>query len=271
MKQVPFGPVRFDILQLKRKDRSTINSIEELQEELDMTLTEVSGNPITISDASNTNAEDFIVTLVPTQAGTGDPSPYNIRAITGLSSVNVVLNDNTISFSLGSTVYGGTINFSTGVLTVNKVGIVLDGSEDENWTCVETSGHYRGYVTLTDIKALNSDTAITEVICDKIPSGKWPETYTGNFKLGQVGKNVGFGLDSLEIDTTADLRTWLTSNNLQFVYPLATPTTTQLTAQQIRLLQGENELSTTGSSMSFKYQRDNLIGELKAWVLDQLS
>lgn len=269
MKQIPFGPVRFDILQLKRKDRATINSIEELQDELDNTLTSVSGNPITISDASNTNAENFTVTLVPTQAGTGDPSPTNVRAISGLSSVDVVLNDNTITFSLGSTIYSGSVNMSTGKLTVDKVLVDL-GSY--TWAYIEADKvFYNVMPTECDYNAGNTNTLCEGFTYDT--DANWTTDLSENqymmCKDLYSTSRVSIAIKNSTITTVEDFKTSVTG--IHFLYPLATPTTTSLTATQIRLLQGENELSTTGSSMSFKYQRDNLIGELKAWVLDQLS
>lgn len=268
MKQVPFGPVRYDILQLKRRDRKTINSIEELQEELDMTLNEASGNPITISDASHTNAEDFTVTLVPTQAGTGEPSPTNVRAISGLSSVNVILNDDTITLALGSTVYSGIVNFNTGVLTVDKVMVDMG---DLTWSYNST---YQRFVTgdISNGDFPDSGSAVADILSSAYPTKSYNESsisidygvgavlYQGAPYIGVRNKDYS---DATAFKTAMD--------GVQLLYKLATPITTQLTAQQLRLLQGENELSTNGSSMSFSYQPDNLIGDLKSWVLDQLS
>ena len=48
-----------------------------------------SGNPATFSDADAANVKALSVTLTPTQSGSGNPSPTNIRPISGVSSVSV--------------------------------------------------------------------------------------------------------------------------------------------------------------------------------------
>jgi hypothetical protein len=49
----------------------------------------VSGNPITIKDASNTNLVECVAKVEAVQEGSGDPSPTNIRPISGWDEVNV--------------------------------------------------------------------------------------------------------------------------------------------------------------------------------------
>jgi len=48
-----------------------------------------SGNPITLTDCAPINAESLKVTLQPKQEGSGDPSPTNIRTITGYTQTSV--------------------------------------------------------------------------------------------------------------------------------------------------------------------------------------
>lgn len=49
-----------------------------------------SGNPVTISDAAAANVKALSVTITPTQSGSGEPSPDNVRPIEGVSSVSVM-------------------------------------------------------------------------------------------------------------------------------------------------------------------------------------
>ena len=49
----------------------------------------VSGNPITVTDALESIAKDLQVEFGPIQEGSGDPSPTNIRPISGRTEVNV--------------------------------------------------------------------------------------------------------------------------------------------------------------------------------------
>ena len=60
-------------------------------DKIDETTTSISGNPISISGLkSNQLAKDPIITLEPIQAGSGTPSPDNIRAISGYDKIEVL-------------------------------------------------------------------------------------------------------------------------------------------------------------------------------------
>ena len=93
--------------------------IREVLEELTWPVTVPAGNPITFKSCSEVLASEALVTFAPKQSGSGDPSPDNVRPISGWDSVkftrtgkNVlngsVLAENTVENA------GGTID------TVNK-------------------------------------------------------------------------------------------------------------------------------------------------------
>ena len=54
-----------------------------------VSLKTATGNPITLTDAANANAEELSMTIEPIQSGSGDPSPTNVRPISGLSEAVV--------------------------------------------------------------------------------------------------------------------------------------------------------------------------------------
>ena len=79
----------------------------------------VSGNPVICHPV-----EDYplsaVVSLEPKQAGTGDPSPENVRPISGYDSVTVTQTKDEaqvkqITLTLPETIYGGTVDAVTGV------------------------------------------------------------------------------------------------------------------------------------------------------------
>ena len=47
------------------------------------------GNPVIVEDALESNAEGLVAQIVPIQSGSGDPSPTNVRPISGRTAVNV--------------------------------------------------------------------------------------------------------------------------------------------------------------------------------------
>lgn len=52
-------------------------------------LKTVTGNPISVSDALAKPAESLVIEILPQQSGSGDPSPDNVRPISGHDSVKV--------------------------------------------------------------------------------------------------------------------------------------------------------------------------------------
>ena len=74
------------------------------------------GNPLTFETNVAKPLTQTLVTMTPKQAGTGDPSPTNVRAISGASSVNVC---QTGSNLYNSTLEQGGLNSSTGAEVSN--------------------------------------------------------------------------------------------------------------------------------------------------------
>ena len=91
------------------------------------------GNPVTC-----TPVEGYPLSVQaswePRQEGEGDPSPENVRPITGLNEVTVTLSDGvgtgtTHTLTLPETIYGGTVDAVTGVGVETWTAFEFDGSE----------------------------------------------------------------------------------------------------------------------------------------------
>lgn len=76
-----------------------------------------------VYNSNETQPQNNIVTITAVQEGTGAPSPSNIRPI--LAGLTFEMDDSSIM-----SVYGGTLNISSGVLTVNTERKTYDGDED---------------------------------------------------------------------------------------------------------------------------------------------
>ena len=61
-----------------------------------VSLKTATGNPITLTDAANANAEELSMTIEPIQSGSGDPSPTNVRPISGISEAVVTRTGNNL-------------------------------------------------------------------------------------------------------------------------------------------------------------------------------
>ena len=110
---------------------------------------EETGNPVQVYPVENYPL-DVKVSWEPVQEGSGDPSPDNIRPITGRNSVTITHSSDVVSndynITLPETVYGGTLDVETGVLTVDTDVKQFDGTE--NWRYSSANNVF--YVT-TDV------------------------------------------------------------------------------------------------------------------------
>ena len=148
---------------------------------------------------------------------------------------------NTYTIALGTTVYDGTLDVTTGTLTIDKAIVTYDGSDDETWLDTSSTGFHQFYINQTS--AQNTQGAI----CNRFEDITLGDRATKTGMVLYTDTYIRFSLttatlSALGISDIASWKTWLGSNNVQVVYPLATPTTTTLTAQEISTLLGENNV-----------------------------
>lgn len=204
-------------------------------------LMSAEGAVVSFADGADLPLKSLIVDIDPVQSGSGDPSPTNIRPISGWNAVNVK-NGNTViaTISLGETVYGGTLNPLTGVLMVTHIS---DTQKLSAYNVVSTGAntvHYRLFDS-----AFNTSLPKT--------------TDSGNFS--NVAKNVYNSSDTTHFYpniSNGRIELWLpigtdTNTDVQIVCELATPYTIQLTPQQIRTLYGNNTIFADTGNVALEY------------------
>ena len=179
-------------------------------------------------------------------------APYsNICPISGWTGCNIshsgadTSDPTVLSISWQSeagTVYGGTLDVTSGVLTVDRVCDTYDGSSDELWTMAshpETDVTYRYYIVRRDVvqnKGIsNLFTRVSfsdrgnDVVCFAVGN---TETHIRNYSA-----------------SLSDFKTWLSNNPVQICYELATSVTYTLDPVTMTTLLGQNNIwSDTGSS-----------------------
>ena len=88
------------------------------------------GNPATFTTDVKKALKGLVIPFKPVQSGSGDPAPDNVRDITGWTGLHIyksgedTSNPDTITVSWqteAGTVYGGSLNAKTGVLTVEYI------------------------------------------------------------------------------------------------------------------------------------------------------
>jgi hypothetical protein len=151
--------------------------------------------------------------------------------------------------TFGTTVYQGTIDFTTGVLTANY-GIVDMGSL--SWVLLDTSGsisRYRSdYITDMAIKAART----MPLVCEKFATNIGGGAYDDNTIYNVGDRNTVVVASSAYIDLTS-FQTDM--NGVMLAYELATPQTIQLTAQQIETLLGENNIWADTGETTLQYPK----------------
>lgn len=165
---------------------------------------------------------------------------YYIRFIgvqSSLDGVNISINypstdhnyhayvGQTYPISLGQTVYGGTLNVTTGVLTIDRAMVDLGTL---TWT------YSSGYFTFSKSTISAKTGGVYGVICSA-----YPYATTGADKTIYETNSYYRIYDSSYTDA-ATFKTAMTG--VQLVYPLATPTEVQLTPTEVELLLGQNNI-----------------------------
>lgn len=154
-----------------------------------------------------------------------------------------------ITISIGSTVYSGTVDVVTGVVTVDMASVDL-GTLDWSYSA---SGNPFFYVTKSDIKRPADWGAIPNWLCSSY------KTVSGNAVSGEtvgIGGNPNSSQIRLCDPTYTDKDTFKTAmNGVQLVYELATPILIQLTPQEVQSLAGDNVVwSTANGDLTVEYR-----------------
>lgn len=142
-------------------------------------------------------------------------------------------------------VYGGTLDVTTGVLTVDRAFIAYDGSGDESWTYYDPDNYdsYCFVIAITNKKIKSSSSICNEY---KNIGGVWSSGWNGKFGVYSdhvTLRRCYFARPNANFEKSVSAwREWLSNNPLQLVYELAAPVTYQLTPQEITTLIGTNNI-----------------------------
>lgn len=213
------------------------------------------------------------IRIDPIQEGTGDPSPDNIRPISGRTGLTVTVQSgdtqNTYPISWqtdAGTIYGGTLDVVSGVLTVTHGYILLDGTQSfalTNWRETANGVGWIYPMTLTQNYVERRDINVPDIICDRLPTINYATAYTGSVGYGISALSVKSGITSYglvvrcadaSLTTAAAINAYLAENPLQIAYKLATPQTYQLTPTEVRTIAGYNQVySDAGPVIDIKF------------------
>lgn len=205
--------------------------------------------------------KSLLVNIDPVQAGSGDPSPDNVRPITGWTGANVWVqptHDTTATPTVNiafpaeaGTVYGGTLDVVSGVLTVNMVSVDLGTLSYATYS----SGTYRVFRSQSLRNRKFGEEPDVYGISDIF---KWFGSDTLATLTGMGDKQFGFQVTNTFIVirdddyTTVEAFTNAVSGHM-LVYPIYNPLTYQLTPQDVMTLLGTNNIWADTGDVTVEY------------------
>ena len=167
----------------------------------------------------------------------------------------------TAIIDLGGTIYGGTLDVGTGVLTVDRAMMDLGSL---NWRYL-TSGSglapfFYGDVTSNGIKYEGNFGAVTyNLICSVYRATSRNNYVFTDAAICADGEIANQKVTQIQIKDSryTDATTFKTAmSGVQLAYELATPITVQLTAQQITTLLGTNNVLSDAGDVDVTYRAD---------------
>lgn len=194
-------------------------------------------------------------------------APYsNICPISGWTGANIYVSptadeEDATVYSItwqteAGTVYGGTFDVTTGVLTITHI-YVKPTSYGSNGINAFSSSVYFSYDSSYPLQA-----GVLGIISNVATGATRTSANCSAYGIVAYGnttsRNVGVAGDINLYPTEDSLRQALLNSNAEFVIPLATPQTVQLTPQQVRTLLGENNIWADSGEVEVTYRISNV-------------
>lgn len=237
----------------------------------------VSGNPVTCHPVEGYPLS-AVVTLNPKQAGSGDPSPENVRPISGYDSVTVTQSKDEaqvkqITLTLPETIYGGTVDAVTGVGEKTWKFVEFDGTE--SWYTWGPNSGADGVTGFYYYRSIDANPSQARMISNILPY--IPEAYGGavvGCAFGSLGSENPYFIFSVSNSILSDvssnqaaIKSWKSylaaqaaaGTPLQVAYKLATPEPFEATGNQaLPAVAGLNTVYTDGDSLAVSGRQDLL-------------
>ena len=160
---------------------------------------------------------------------------------------------NTYTAQFPETIYGGELDWETGVLTVTRGHIILTGGEDYRWS--ETKP-WRVYIIANDLKYGDATKKYAISSHFKPNMNVWSSDMTGiltNTNAIYIGLE---GAETRDAIVSYISEQYAAETPVTIVYELAEPYTIQLTPQQIEALKEANNLFSSTGKTKVTFQTD---------------
>ena len=216
----------------------------------------VSGNPVTCHPVEGYPLS-AVVSLEPKQAGSGDPSPENVRPISGYDSVTVTQSKDEaqvkqITLTLPETIYGGTVDAVAGMGEKTASDVVVDGETikfsqlNTNWNLPTNSSPGVAFGRESIIK--------TSAFPNSLFSTNFPLSF-----IFTTASNMAPYFSTVEELNAFCAAQYAAGTPVTIVYQLATPEPFQATGNQaLPAVAGFNTVYTDGDSLAVSGRQDLL-------------
>lgn len=165
----------------------------------------------------------------------------------------------TIEIDFGQEVYGGTIDWSTGVLTVDRVKHIC--TADDKWSQGSTLSSYSGadsrmrYQCSFGNTVLGGDSNLADdtLLCSKLPTVSAMDTWKNTEGISSFSTGVYVYIEQYATDFEGFKEMIV---GTEIVYRLKEPYTIQLAPQQVEALTGTNTVFCDTGESAVTYNRD---------------
>lgn len=203
----------------------------------------------------------------PTQEGSGDPSPNNVRPIKGRNSVTVTHREagKTATLTLPRTIYGGTVDAVTGEGQATWKLLTLDGTGEWHTQITISPGKVGFTFQTPEIATPTSPSIKGGIVCSQYPTVTANDTYRCQNGISvEAQENFFFRIynDTYAGGTTDEWKSYLAAQYaagtpVQIAYKLAKPVPFTATgAQPIPALSGVNTVLTDADSATVTGRAD---------------
>lgn len=218
-----------------------------------------SGNPASFSDgADDVPVKELTVAIDTVQEGSGTPSVENPRLFVPKTGVTITHNNKAplvIPFGTAAgDVYGGTLNVTTGELTVTHAFVEFDGTESWGTSWGDTNPAF--YCILPSQSGIASGGVFSLFNYVNIWSGGGNngaeiEKQTANTRIYVRYDDMPQTVEAWK----QQLAAWKTAQTpLQAVYPLAEPITYRISENEVKTLLGANNIACDTGDVSVTYR-----------------
>ena len=226
---------------------------------------ERSGLVVTLDDvAPDYKVLSVVSTINPVQAD-GEPSRDNVLPISTRSGMTLTVSgegeSKDFSASFGEEIYGGRLDWRTGVLTVDWVRIDKSSFKDTNICRIQSVNDHGVTNILVNMERLPHGEVYandkTLVMCDRLKRQTTSISQTTEEGICLANyTSLYLRLMAAEVSTNEEFAAWVDAYDPQIVYRLKNPYTLQLTSQQIEALSGTTTVFGDAGDTAVTYNRD---------------